>query len=279
MKKPRWGAGVRGCLRARSALAEVEGGGGAGAEGDFHALAVVGVHGEAGRGQNHGNGEGTALGVVDAAAADNAVDVELHLGTSLRALDHVLDHAAGEAGVVVCGVHGGRTRAIGEAGDVGAERCVLAGGLTDGGDVDLRAGDLEAPLADGANGNRGGVVDLEDVGRDGGAVIGEINSSTTQRCRDDQGASSRGIRVDVVGGGRTQRVRQGAGARSAGLGVDDAEFHRIAGFEIQVGLDRHCVGRDVDSGLGKSSRGCCRCVVEGAGGARKDGGHRKYLGE
>jgi len=277
MKKPRWGSGVRGPLRVRSALAEVEGRSGAGAEGDFHALAVVGVHSQAGRGQDDGNGDRTAEGVAHGAAADDAVDVELHLRASLGALDDVFDHPAGQIGVFVGGVNSGRTRAIGEAGDVGAERGVLADGLADSCDVDLRTGDFEAPLADGADSSGGGVLDLEGVGGNGGALVGQVNSRATGSGGDFQDSGRRGVGDHVVGRSSSQAGGKGAGTTGACFGVDNAEFDGVANFEVQVASDGDFVVGCVDGGF---TEGCCRGsrgVVEGAGGARKDGGHRKYL--
>ena len=278
MKKPRWKTGVVWYLRRRSgALAEVEGGSCARAERDFHALAVVGVHGQAGRGQDDGNGDRAAEGVANATSTGNAVDVELHRRASLRTLDHVLDHAGGQSGVVIGGVNRGGTRAVGKAGDVSAERRVLADFLTDGGDVDLRAGDLEAPLTDGTNDFRGGVRDLESVRCNGGAVVSDGDSRATGGSRHLQHAGAGGVGNHVVGGTSGDAGGEGAATGSAGVDVDDAELDGVADFEVQIGRNGDFVIDDVNSGFTEGCGSASRGVVEGAGGARKDGGHRKYL--
>ena len=167
-----------------SGLGEVEGGGGGGAEVDGDRLAVVGVDGQAGGRQDHRDADEAAGGVVDGARDNYAVDVELHAGAALLTLDDVLDQAAGDVGVVFGGVHRGGTSAVSEAGDEAAEGGVLADFLADGGDVDLGASDLEAPVTHRAHHYGGGVGDAGEVGaeaagqgggRFGGAAGGGAN--------------------------------------------------------------------------------------------------------
>ena len=262
--------------KSLSGLGQVEGGGFAGAESDFHALAVVGVHGQAGRSQNHGNSDAAAGGVVDGAAAHHAVDVQLHGRARLRTLDHVLDHPVGQVAVVIGGVHRGGTRAVGEAGDVAAEGGVLTHGLADGGHVDFGPGDFKAPFAHGTHHCRGGVVDLESVGNNSSSVVGDGNAGTAESGGNSQCTSSGGVADYVVNGACGQSGRKGARASSAGFGVDYAELDGIADFKVQVGRDSNDICSVINVSLTEGCGGASRGVVEGAGGARQDGGHWSY---
>jgi len=252
-----------------SGLRQVEGGGGAGAEGDFHALAVVRVHGQAGRGQNHRHRDAAAGGVVHRARSNNAVDVELHRRASLGCLDDVLDHPAGQVGVVVGGVHRGRTRAVGEASDIAAEGGVLTGFLTDGCDVNFASCDFEAPLAHRAHSCGGGVRNA-----------GEVCAKAAGCCSCGNGhAASGGAKSHDAGCGvvRLDEVRTsgncvgGRGAYGVGQG------HRVIDLEAQVGADGDVgasrrEGASSQSGDGGAGRG----VIQGAGSARENGGHWLY---
>ena len=229
-------------------------------------MAVVGVHGQAGRSQNHRHSDRAAGGVIHTAAHDHAVDVELHRCASLGGLDDVFDHPAGQAGVVIGGVHRGRTRAVGETGDVRAEGGVLAGFLADRGDVDFRASDFETPLAHRAHSNRSGVGDACEVGAETRRLSGGSCSRTTGGGADghDAGAGVVGldeIRTsgDCVGGGCASRIGQG---------------HRVIDLETEIGANGD-VGTGSGEGGGgqRGDAGASGRVVEGAGGAREDGGH------
>ena len=262
--------------KSLSGLGQVEGGGFAGAESDFHALAVVGVHGQAGRSQNHGNSDAAAGGVVDGAAAHHAVDVQLHGRARLRTLDHVLNHPVGQVAVVIGGVHRGGTRAVGEAGDVAAEGGVLTNGLADGCNINLASCDFEAPLTHGAHNCRGGVVDLESVVGNSSAVIGDGNAGTAEGGGNGQRTSGGGVADHVVSGACGQSGRKGARTSGAGFGVHHAELDGVADFEVQVGGDSNDISRVINVGLTEGCGGASRGVVEGAGGARQDGGHWSY---
>ena len=258
-----------------SGAAEVEGGGASRAEVDGHRLGVVWVDVQAGRGQHGVEADRAAEGFAQAATAEHPVGVQLEGGAVLLALQHVFNHPVGEGGVFVGHVDGGGTRAVAETTDVVAERHVLAGGLTDRGDVDLGAGDLEAPVADLAHNGEVGVIDLELVGGSHGAIVGDGQDRAAGSSGDGQRTGGSGVAEHVVGGGVRDGSREGAGAGAAGLAVDDAEFHRIAHLEVQVGLDRDDVGASVDAGFTERSGGASRLVVESAGRAGQNGGGHK----
>ena len=135
-----------------SGLREVEGGGASGAEVDGHRLSIVWVDVQAGRGQHGVERDRAAEGFAQVAAGEDAVGVELEGGAGLLALQDVLNHAVGQGGVLVSHVDRRGASAIAEAADVAAEGDVLTGGLADRGDVDFLAADLEAPVADLADG-------------------------------------------------------------------------------------------------------------------------------
>ena len=262
-----------------SALAEVEGGGASGAEVDGDGLGVVGVDVEAGGGQHGVEGDRAAEGFAQGAAAEDAVGVELEGGAVLLALKDVLDHPVGEGGVFVGHVDRGSAGAIAEAADVSAEGHVLTRGLTDGGDVDFSAADLEAPVADLADDGEVCVGDLELVGGNGRTIVGDGQDGATGAGGDGQRTSVSGVAEDVVGGGSRDRSGQGARASAAGLAVDNAELDRVADLKVQVGLHRDDVGADVDIGFTEGSGGAGGLVVEGAGRAGQDsGGHRGVPG-
>jgi len=240
-------------------------------------LGVVGVDVQAGRGQHCIERDGAAQALAQGAAAEHAVGVELEGSAVLLALEHVLDHAVGQGGVLVGHVDRRGAGAIAEAADVAAEGHVLARSLTDGGDVDLSAADLEAPVADLADNGEVGVVHLELVGSSYGAIVGDGKDGAAGRSRYGERTSCSGIAQDVIGGGVRDGRRQGAGAGAARLAVHHAEFHRVACLEVQVGGDGDYIGASVDAGFAESAGGAGGFVVEGAGRAGQNGGgHRAY---
>ena len=209
-----------------SGLGEVEGGGGGGAEVDGDRLAVVRVDGQAGRRQDHRGVDEAAEGVVDSARDNYAVDVQLHAGAVLLTLDDVLDHAAGDGGVLIGGVHRGGTSAVSEAGDVVAEGGVLADLLADGGDVDLGAGDLEAPVAHGAHYHGGGVGDAGEVGAEAAGECGGRCGGAAGGGADRHDAAASDVRFHEV---RTSC--NGVGYGGAGR---VGERHGVVDFEAEV---------------------------------------------
>ena len=258
-----------------SGLAEVEGGATGGTEVNGHRLGVVRVDVQAGGSQHGIEADRAAEGFAQAATAVHTVGVELEGGTVLLALEHVFHHPVGEGSVLVGHVHGGSTRAVAETTDVAAEGHVLAGGLTDRGDVNLGAGDFKTPVADLADHSELGVGHLKLVGGGGGAVVGDIHSGTTGGGGHLKGTSAGGVGNHVVGGGQGKTGGKGAGSGAAGLAVHHAELHRISNFEVQVGLNGDGFGRGVDAGLTERSGRTSGFVVESAGRAGQDsGGHR-----
>jgi hypothetical protein len=258
-----------------SGLAEVEGGATSGPEVDGHRLGVVRVDVQAGRGQHGVEADRAAEGLAQAATAIHPVGVELEGGAVLLALQHIFNHAVGEGGVFVGHVDGGGARAVAKAADVAAEGHVLAGGLTDRGDVDLGAADFEAPVADLAHHSEVCVIDLEFVRGSCSAVVGDRQNGTARTGGDGQRTSGSGVAEHVIRGGVRDGGRQRAGAGAAGLAVNDAEFHRIADLEVQVGFDRDDVGASVDASFTERSGGASGLVVESAGRAGQNGGgHR-----
>ena len=209
-----------------SGLGEVEGGGFGGAEVDGDRLAVIGVDGQAGGGQDHRDADEAAEGVVDGARNNYAVDVELHGGAALLALDDVLDQPTGDVGVVVGGVHRGGTSAVSEAGDVAAEGGVLTDCLADGGDVDLGAGDLEAPVAHGAHHYGGGVGDAGEVGAEAAGLCSGCCGSAAGSGADGHDAGASDVRFHEV---RTSC--NGVGYGGAGR---VGERHGVVDFEAEV---------------------------------------------
>jgi hypothetical protein len=260
-----------------SALAEVEGGGASGAEVDGDRLGVVGVDVEAGGGQHGVEGDRAAEGVAQGATTKDAVGVELEGGAILLALQDVLDHAVGEGGVLVGHVDRGGAGAIAEAADVGAEGHVLSGGLANGGDVDLSAADLEAPVADLADDSEVGVGDLELVRGSDGAVISDVDGGAAGSGGHLQDAGGGGVGDHEVGGAGGDTSGQGAGTGAAGLAVDHAELDGVADTEVQKRLDNDFVAADGDVGFTEGAGGASGFVVESAGRAGQDsGGHGAY---
>ena len=256
---------------------EVEGGSGCGTEVDSDGLSVVRIHRDGGTGQDRVHGDRAGLGVVHAAAADDAVGVQLEGCATLLTLQHVFDHAVRDRKVIVGHVHRAGTSAIAKAGDVVLEGNILTRGLTDGGDVDFSAADVEFPVADLTNHNVVGVSDLEFVGASGGALGGDRDDRATQSGRNGQGASAGGIADHVIGGASCNTRRQCASSGAASL-VDDAEFDGIAYFEVVVGTHVQDCANDGNVGGAEGGGGACRFVVQGAGRAGKNGGgHRTYL--
>ena len=252
--------------------AEVEGGGASRAEVDGHRLGVVRVDVQAGRSQHGIEGDGAAKALAKGATAEHAIGVQLEGGAGLLALQHVLDHAVGQGGVLVGHVDRCGAGAIAEAGDVAAERNVLTRGLTDGCDVNFGAGDFKAPVADLADNGEVGVGDLEFVGGGDGAVVSDGDSGATCGGRHLQHAGCRGVGNDVVGGAASDAGGQGATTGSTGLAVDDAELDGVADFEVQVGSNGDFVATGVHVGFTESTGGASGFVVEGAGRAGQDGG-------
>ncbi len=260
-----------------SGLGEVEGGGAGGAEVDGHRLGVVGVDVETGRGQHGVEGDRAAEGLAQAAAAEDAVGVELEGGAGLLALQHVLDHAVGQGGVFVGHVDRGGAGAVAEAADVAAEGDVLTGGLADRGDVYFLAADFEAPVADLADDGEGGVLDLELVGGHGRAIVGDVDGGAASSCGDLQSTGGGGVRDDVVGGGSAEAGGEGAATGAPGLAVDHAEDNGVANLEVQESLNCDGVGGGGYVGFTERSGGSSGLVVEGAGRAGQDGGgHGAY---
>jgi hypothetical protein len=266
------GSGFRPFCRLSGGSAEVESRGGSRAEVHRHRLGVVRVDVHAGRGQRGVEADRAAEGVAHVAAAVHAVDVQLEGGAGLLALEYILDHPVGHRSVLVGHVDRGGASAVAEAGDVAAEGDVLTLGLTNGGDVDLGAVDLEGPVADLTHGHEVGVGDLELVGGNGGAVVGDGKNGAAGAGRDGQFTGGSGVAEHVIGGGCRDRSRQGAGAGAAGLAVNHAEFHGVAHLEIQVGLDRDGVGTDIHARFTERAGGASGLVVKSAGRAGQNGG-------
>ena len=132
--------------RRLSGLSEIESRGVGGTEADFHGLGVIGVDGQVGRNQVGFELDRPGLGVINGAAGEHLVGVQLEFGTGLDALDHVLHHPVAQSIVGVGEVDGCATGTIGETSDERLERDVLARSSTDCGHVDFVAGDLEGPL-------------------------------------------------------------------------------------------------------------------------------------
>ena len=215
-----------------SGLGEVEGGGFGGAEVDGDRLAVVGVDGQAGGGQDHRDADEAAGGVVDGARNNYAVDVELHAGAALLALDDVLNQTAGDVGVVVGGVHRGGTSAVSEAGDVVAEGGVLADFLADGGDVDLGAGDLEAPVAHRAHHYGGGVGDAGEVGAKAAGLCSGCCGSAAGSGADGHDAGASDVRFHEVRTSCNGVGYGGAGRVGERYGVVDFEAEVRANGDV-----------------------------------------------
>ncbi len=258
-----------------SGLGEVEGGGGRRTEVYSHRLGVVRVDVQAGRGQHCIEGDRTAKRFAQGATAEDLIGVQLEGGAGLLALEHVLDHPVGQGGILIGHVDRCGARAVGKTGDEATERHVLAGGLTDRGDVDLGAGDLEAPVADLAHSGKSCVGNLELVGGGDGTVIGDRQNHTTSSSGHRKGASSCGVAQHVVGGAAGDTSRQRAGAGAIGQGVEDAEDNRIANLKIQERLNRDDIGRSVDASFTEGAGGAGGLVIQSAGRAGQDsGGHR-----
>ena len=131
--------------RRLSGLSEIESRGVGGTEANFHGLGVIRVDGQVRRNQVGFELDRPGLGVIDGAAGEHLVGVQLELGTGLDALDYVLDHPVAQSVVGVGEVDGCATGTIGETSDKRFERNVLARGSTNRGHVDFVAGDLEGP--------------------------------------------------------------------------------------------------------------------------------------
>jgi len=229
-------------------------------------LAIVRVHAQAGRGQDHRHSDRAAGGVVHAAADDHAVNVQLHRGAGLGGLDDVFDHPAGQVGVVIGGIYRGGTRTIGKTSDETTERSVLTRFLTDGGDINLGAGNFKAPLTNTADGGGCGKDDAGEIGAKTRGLCGCSNDPTASGGTNRHDASGGVVGLDEVIT-RSDRVG-GAGASRIGQG------HRIVDLEAQVGADSDVAARGGE--VGGDERGNRRTsggVVQGAGGARKNGGH------
>lgn len=258
----------------RSGFEEVEGDRTSGAEVDRHALGVIRVDVHGGAGEHSVHGDGATKRIVDGAGGGNAVDVQLEGRANLLALEHVFHHPVGEGAVFVGQVDLARTVAIGETADVALERGVLAGSLTNGGNVDFAAADLEAPALDLGDGSVVGVVDLETVGADQRTSGGDVEDGAAGGGGDGKSTGGSRVAQHVVGGDGRQRRRQRASAGTTGLGVDDAEFDGIANLEVQVRLDHDGVGADGHIAATESSGSASGFVVEGTGSAAKNGyGH------
>ena len=238
-------------------------------------MGVVGVDVQAGGGQHSVEADRAAEGLAQAAAAEHPVGVQLEGGAVLLALQHVLDHAVGQGGVLVGHVDRGGAGAVAEAADVGAEGHVLSGGLADGGDVDLSAADLEAPVADLADDSEVGVGDLELVRSSDGAVIGDVDGGAAGSGGHLQDAGGGGVGDHEVGGASSDASGQGAGTGAARLAVDHAELDGIADTEVQKRLDNDFVAGDGDVGFTEGAGGASGLVVESAGRAGQNGGGHK----
>ena len=252
--------------------AEVEGRGAGRTEVDSNGLSVVGVDVQAGGSQHCIELDRAAQALAKGATAEHLIGVELEGGAGLLTLEHVLDHPVREGGVLVGHVDRCGAAAIAEAGDVAAERHVLARGLTDGGHVDFSAADLEAPVADLADDGEGSVGNLELVWSSCGAVVSDGDGCAAESGRHLHHTSCRRVSDDVVGGGRADTCGQGAGAGAAGLAVDDAELDGVPDLEVQVRGDGDFVVCNADARLTESSGGSSGFVVEGAGRAGQYGG-------
>ena len=258
-----------------SGLGEVEGGGGRRTEVDSHRLGVVRVDVQAGRGQHCVEGDRTAKRFAQGATAEDLIGIQLEGGAGLLALEHVLDHPVGQGGIFVGHVDRCGARAIGETGDEATERHVLAGGLTDRGDVDLGAGDFEAPVADLAHSSKSCISNFELVGGGDGAVIGDWQNHTTSSSGHREGAGGCGVAQHVVGGAASDTRRQGAGTGAIGQGVEDAEDNRIANLEVQERLDGDDISRGIDASFTEGAGGAGGLVIQSAGRAgQNSGGHR-----
>ena len=258
--------------RLSSRSAEVEGRGAGRTEVDSNGLGVVGVDVQAGRSQHCIELDRAAQVVAQNATAEHLVGVKLEGGAGLLTLKHVFDHPVGEGGVLVGHVDRCGAGAIAEAGDVAAERHVLAGGLTDGGHIDFSAVDLEAPVADLADNGEGSVGNLEFVGSSCGAVVSDGDGCAAESGRHLHHTSCRRVSDDVVGGGRADACGQSTGAGTAGLAVHDAELDGVADLEVQVRSNGDLVATDADIGLTERTGGSSGFVVKGAGRAGQYGG-------
>jgi len=256
---------------------EVEGGGGGRTEVDGDGLSVVGIHRDGGAGQDGVHGDRTGLGVVHGAAADDAVAVQLEGCTTLQALEHVFDHAVRDRKIVVGHIHRAGAGAITKAGDVALEGNVLTRGLADGRNVDLGATNIKFPVADLADNNVVGVSDLEFVGANSSTSSGDRDDRAAEGGGNSQNAGGSNVTDDVVGGASRDASRERASSGAASL-VDNAEFDRIAYFEVVVGTHVQQSASDGNVGGTEGGSGACRLVVQGAGRAGKNGGgHRTYL--
>ena len=258
--------------RLSSRSAEVEGRGAGRTEVDSNGLGVVGVDVQAGRSQHCIELDRAAQAFAQGATAEHLIGVEFEGGAGLLTLQHVFDHPVGQRGVLIGHVDRCGARTIAEAGDVAAERNVLARGLTNGGDVDFSAADFKAPVADLADNGEGGVGNLELVGSSCGAVVGDGDARAAKSGRHLHHTSCRCVSNDVVGGGRADACGQSAGAGAAGLAVDDAELDGVTDLEVQVRGDGDFVATDADVRFTESSGGSSGFVVEGAGRAGQYGG-------
>lgn len=252
---------------------EVEGGGRCRTEADRDGLGVVRINRHRGVGQDGIHRNRTALGFVNRTAADDAVGIQLEGCTTLLALEHVFDHAVSKSEVVISHVHRARAGAITETSDVVFEGDVLTRGLTDGGDVDLSAGNVKSPVADLTHHSKIRVVSLEFVGADSRALGGDRDHGTAEGGGNSQSASGSGVADDVVDRASGDTSRQGA-SRSATSLVDNAEFDGIANFEIEVGADAQDGSSSGDISRSEAGGGASGLVVESAGRAgQNSSGH------
>ena len=258
--------------RRLSGLSEIESRGVGGTEGNFYGLGVIRVDGQVRRNQVGFELDRPGLGVIDGAAGEHLVGVQLELGTGLDALDHVLDHPVAQSVVGVGEVDGCATGTIGETGDKRLERNVLARGSANRGHVDFVAGDLEGPLTNLRNRGESVVLDLELVGGGCRANVGDVECGATASCRHLHNAGAGGVSDDVVGRASGDTSRQGAGAGSAGGGVDDTENNRVADLEVQKRSNGNVVTRGINIGRCKLAQGASRFVIQGTGSAGQNGG-------
>jgi hypothetical protein len=250
---------------------EVEDRGAGGTEVDSHRLCVVRVHVHAGRGDHSVECDRAAQCIVQSAAGEHAVGVQLERSAGLLALEHVFHKAVGKRQSFVRHVGGCRTSAVAETWDVGTERNVLAGSLTDRCNVNLGPGDLEAPVADLTDYLVLGVGNLELVGAGGNTVIRDGDGAAAFGCGDLQHAGGCCVSDHVVGGAGGDTSGEGAGAGAAGLAVHHAENNGVTNPETEIRSNGDLVVQGIYVGLAECADGSSGFVVEGAGRAGQYG--------
>ena len=234
-------------------------------------MGVIGIDVHAGRRDHSIECDRAAQGVIQGAAAEHAIGVQLEGSASLLTLEHVFHQAVGERKLFVGHVSSGGAAAVAKTGDVATEGDVLTRGLTDGRYVNFGPADLEAPVADLADNGEIGVGNLEFVGNDSGAIVGDGHGCAACGGGNLQHTSGRCIGNHVIGGACGDACGEGASARAAGLAVDHAELDGIAYLEVQVGGDGDLVSAGVHVGFTERSGGSSGLVVEGAGRAGQYG--------